>query len=110
MYERRKGFTALLSVLSIVIAIIAAIGVNVFADSFSSRFFPWIILVATLLAALASVMSIILSQRLSRKREQQWIFLIYAREDISAAKNLAAGLMFMKSFRGRFGTMPYFKH
>ena len=45
-----------------------------------------------LLAGSAAFVNIMLSQRLSRKREQQWIFLIYAREDIQVARKLAAEL------------------
>jgi len=93
-YERRKEFTALLGVLSVLITIIAGIGANLFVDVFTTRSFILIILelIAVLLAGSAAFVNIMLSQRLSRKREQQWIFLIYAREDIQVARKLAAEL------------------
>lgn len=92
-YERRKVITAVFSVLSVSLAITGAIASNILFASPNPLINQMSILfVAAILAAIAASTSIVLSQRLSKKREQQQIFLIYAREDIEATRKLAADL------------------
>jgi hypothetical protein len=90
-YIRWKAFTALLSVLSVVIAMTAALTANLVIDSFTKSF-TVITAVAAGIAALAASISIMGSRRLAREREPRRIFLIYAREDLEAARRLAAEL------------------
>lgn len=90
-YERKKEFTALLSVLSVVIAMGAALTVNLVFDGYSKSF-AFFTGVAATIAAAAAYSSIMISRRLSKERERRRVFLIYAREDLDAARRLATEL------------------
>jgi len=69
----------------------AALTANLVIDSFTKSF-TVITAVAAGIAALAASISIMGSRRLAREREPRRIFLIYAREDLEAARRLAAEL------------------
>ncbi len=91
-YERRKEFTALLSITSAVMTLgVATVAVyakvSIFHESVTV-----LAGIATLLAATAAAMSILWSRRLSKERENQRVFLIYAKEDLEAARRLAGQL------------------
>jgi hypothetical protein len=88
-YERLKEFTALLSILSAAITLGAALVAKV---TFKSDLFPFIAGVAGALAATAAFISIFSSRRLASAREKKKVFLIYAREDLDAARKLAEAL------------------
>ena len=90
-YERRKEFTAVLSVLSVVIAIMASLFVYQVADSVTETYI-YITAGAATIAAVAAFTSIFASRRLAAERESRQVFLIYAREDLEAARRLAAEL------------------
>jgi len=90
-YERRKEVTALLSVLSVVITVAASLTANLVWEGFSKSF-TYLTGVAAALAAWAAYSSIMISRRLSRERERRRVFLIYAREDLDAARRLATEL------------------
>lgn len=88
-YESLKKFTALLSILSAAITLGAALVAKV---TFKSDLFPLIAGVAGILAATAAFTSIFSSRRLASAREGRNVFLIYAREDLDAARKLAGSL------------------
>ncbi|MBI4840385.1 MAG: toll/interleukin-1 receptor domain-containing protein [candidate division NC10 bacterium] len=90
-YQRRKEFTAFLSVFSVAITMTAALTMNLLIDGFT-RSFTVITAGAAAIAALAASMSIMLSRHLDRERERRRVFLIYAREDLEAARRLAGEL------------------
>jgi len=90
-YQRRKEFTALLSIISVFMTIAIALVANMFIGGYSKSF-TLVTAFAALLAAMAATMSIIISRRLSREREKRTVFLIYAREDLEAARKIAAYL------------------
>jgi hypothetical protein len=91
-YIRRKEFTALLSVLSVFIAMTAALITTLVKIDGFTKSFTLITAAAAVIAAVAASMSIMGSRRLAREREGRRIFLIYAREDLEAARSLAAKL------------------
>jgi len=90
-YQRRKEFTALLSIISVLMTIAIALVANIFIEGFSNSF-TLVTAFAAFLAAMAATMSILISRRLSREREKRTVFLIYAREDLEAARKIAADL------------------
>lgn len=85
-YERVKELTALLSVLSVGITLGVAALTEV---SFKSEVFPLIAGIMGVLAGTAAYTSIVWSRRLARARARKRVFLIYAREDLDAARRLA---------------------
>lgn len=87
-YESRKELTAMLSVISVFITLSTAI---ILFGGFSDTF-TYATVIAAAIAAAAAFSSILLSRRLSRERERRRVFLIYAREDLDAARKLAAEL------------------
>lgn len=91
-YQRRKEFTALLSVISVFMTIAIALVANIFIGGYYSKTFTLVTAFAAILAAMAATMSILISRRLSREREKRTVFLIYAREDLEAARKIAADL------------------
>lgn len=90
-YERRKEFTALLSMSSVGLALMTGFLANFFAGDVSDSITA-ITVLATALAAVAASMSILITRRFERERERRRVFLIYAREDIEVARRLAADL------------------
>jgi hypothetical protein len=90
-YERRKEITAALSIISVFIALMAVFFTKTLIGDFS-RSLVLITGFAAMVAALAAVMSIMISQRLAKEREKRRVFIIYAREDLEAARNLSANL------------------
>ena len=90
-YTQWKVFAALLSILSVAIAMMAILLANLVFGHFTALI-VWIMAGATVIAALAATISIKVSRRLTREREASRIFLIYAREDLEAARKLAADL------------------
>ncbi len=91
-YQDRKGCIAVLIVFSVFITIIAAVFVQIFSVGDSILFFEIVAGGAALVAGLASYLNIMMSRRLSKAREQQRIFIIYAREDIDVARKLVTEL------------------
>lgn len=87
-YERRKEITAFLSITSVLVTIVAALSMNMFIDGLTKSF-TLVTGISALIAAMAAIMSIMMSRHLERERERRRIFLIYAREDIEAARQLA---------------------
>lgn len=90
-YERRKEFAGLLSVLSVFITITIALTANMVYWGFSKSF-TFAILLAAGIAAAGALISIVVSRRLAKERELRRVFLIYAREDLDAARQLAGEL------------------
>lgn len=90
-YERRKEFAALLSVMSVVIAMTAAVIGNLVLEGFTKSF-TFITAFASMIAAVAAITSIMWSRYLKRQRELRRVFLIYAREDLEAARRLTTEL------------------
>jgi hypothetical protein len=91
-YERRKEFTALLSLLSVAIAVVAAAFTVFYVEGFGKLTETFLIAFAASVAALSASMSIFVSRRLAVERERRRVFLIYAREDLEIAKKLAGEL------------------
>ena len=91
-YERQKDMTALLSLSAVLgTAVVAAIGVAITFSDFH-RPFTVAAAVSTAVAALAAFMTMYMSRRLARARSRRRVFLIYAREDIDAARRITAKL------------------
>ncbi len=90
-YERQKELTAFLGIVSVLMIVIVAFITNVFMGGLSKLLILVIVLAASL-AAVAALMSIMVSRRLGREREKRRVFLIYACEDLEAARKLAADL------------------
>jgi phosphate/sulfate permease len=94
-YKHTKELTALLSVVSTLIAVITAIiaaGSANHIKETTEQWSPLITGMAAILAGLAAYISIAASRRLKREREQGRVFLIYAREDLDAARKIATVL------------------
>jgi hypothetical protein len=93
-YERKKELSALLSVLSVFVTLGLGFISNILATSdalnalLESHFLTIIAGIAVVLAAGGAYQSIMLSRHLTLKREKQRIFLIYAKEDLDAARKL----------------------
>lgn len=87
-YEHRKQFTALLSMMSVMVAVSATVFSLVMKDGLGDQTVPYTFAVGALLAGVAAYTSIMISQRLKREREGMRVFLIYAREDVDAARKL----------------------
>lgn len=90
-YERRKEITAALSIISVFIALMAVFFTKTLISGYS-RSFVLITGFAAIVAALAAIMSIMISQRLAKERVKRRVFIIYAREDLEAARKLSANL------------------
>jgi hypothetical protein len=84
-YERKKELSALLSIVSVVVTLGVALTSKVLVERESFVIMSGI---AALLAASGAYISVMWSRRLAREREKGRIFLIYAREDIEAARRL----------------------
>jgi len=90
-YEHLKVFIASLSIASVITAIIVTLRTNMLVGDYS-RAFTLSIALAAILAGVAAFMTIIVSRRLTREREKRRVFLIYACEDLEAARKLAVDL------------------
>lgn len=91
-YKRRKEITALLSLLSVLMTITVALFANIFSNGPFTNSFISVTSIAALVAAMAATMSIMISRRLAMEREKRTIFIIYAREDLEAAREIASAL------------------
>jgi hypothetical protein len=89
-YERRNQLTAILSGVSVVTALVASL-MSLKVDGVSGRSVQWLAAAAGM-AGCAAVLRIMLSRRLTRQRERQRVFLIYAREDLERVRDLAERL------------------
>jgi hypothetical protein len=89
-YERRKELTALLSLSSVAMALMAA--TSTFLATSGKDSFLFTTSAAAAMAALAAWIAIIVSRKLKLERERRRVFLVYAREDIDAARKLAGEL------------------
>lgn len=90
-YQRRQEFTALISIISVLMTITIALLANMFIGGYSKTF-TIVTAFAAMLAAMAATMSILISRRLSIEREKRTVFLIYAREDLETARKMAYDL------------------
>lgn len=90
-YETRKEFTAILSITSVFTAVLAAI-TSTFVFDGVTKSFTLVIAGAAMLAAVAATMSIMISRRLAGERDRRRVFIVYAREDLNAARKLSADL------------------
>jgi len=83
-----KKLSAILSLLSAAITLgIGVAGAMVWEGKFTAA-----IATATGLAALGALISLIWSRRVDRERAQQRVFIVYAREDLETARDLAKQL------------------
>ncbi|MCX5890309.1 MAG: toll/interleukin-1 receptor domain-containing protein [Deltaproteobacteria bacterium] len=89
-YEKRKEINAILSLLSLFITLAGVITAGLYLISAKSTIL--ITGFSAILAGLSAIMSIMISRRLKMARERHRVFLIYAREDLEAARKLAAEL------------------
>lgn len=86
-YSRSKLFAGLLSVLSVAVTFFAAALIERSSDRYLR-----LTAFALIAAALAAFLNIWLSQRLKKKRVNQQVFVVYAREDAAIADSVAAKL------------------
>jgi hypothetical protein len=91
-YEKRKEWTAILSITSVAMGMSASVITLDFVFGSVTKSFTLITTAAAIVAACAAVMSIVLSRRLARERDRRRVFIVYAREDLNAARKLAEDL------------------
>ena len=91
-YERKKEFTAVLSILSVLVTVLASVATTLVYDGFDEQSFTYFTAVASIVAAIAATISITASRKLNFERERRKVFLVYAREDLAAAKELSTML------------------
>ena len=90
-YEKRKEFTAILSIMSVATAVLAGLTINLVSGGFAKGF-TLMITAAAIVAAVAATMSIVFSRRLAWERDRRRVFIVYAREDLDTARKLAVDL------------------
>lgn len=84
-YDKKKWLTALLSMISVMVAMVAVIFVKEGIGEL--RIITMTTLAATV-AAMSAFISIYMSKRLDKEREKKKIVIIYAREDLEQAHQL----------------------
>ncbi len=91
-YERKKEFSALLSVISMLVVVVASVAISLVYDGFDKGSFAFMTGIAAVIAAFAATISIVNSRKLEIEREKRKVFFVYAREDVEAAKKLSSNL------------------
>jgi len=85
-YDKLKILVASVSILCVFLTVGSALSINLFATS--TELFAVTMALISLVAAITSILSLALSRKLTKERKANRVFLIYAREDIDAARNL----------------------
>lgn len=88
--DKAKEFSAVISLASVAVAIVGALAALTKFDWFPTTLSAMYVALAG--ALFSSVVSIIVSRGLRRKRQARSVFIIYSREDIAIAKELATFL------------------